>query len=156
MNKTLMNVLALSLTAFTVGRITAPSVTHLKIQPATDKIESKIGSVNGVPLMEGDLPKELGSRLYQVRMQEYEILNRQYKNFAFDSLVEKEAKDQNTTKQEYLKKVLSGIKEPSKSEVEQFAKNYNIDLKKDASLIERIKANIYKKYLCMKYMGTHL
>lgn len=143
MYKKIVPVLVLSVGSFLLGRAMAPKVSLLRLPDASVSSSSgKIGKINDLELTESDLPKELSSRLYQIRMQEHELLSKQFKSFVFDSLVSKSSAEKKVSRQDYLKELFSSVKEPSQSQVNEFAKKFNIDLSKDKSLVERIKAKL--------------
>jgi hypothetical protein len=143
MYKKIAPFLVLSVGSFLLGRAMAPKVSLIRLPDATVSSSSgKIGKINDLVLTESDLPKELSSRLYQIRMQEHELLSKQFKSFVFDSLVSKYSVEKKVSRQDYIKELFSSVKEPSQSQVNEFSKKFNIDLSKDKTLIERIKAKL--------------
>lgn len=119
-----------------------PSVVEMPYTQLSSDEGQLLGKINDFEVKEEDLQKEVLSRLYQVRSQEYELLNRQFRSVLFDVLSDKASKEKGIPKAEYLKKLLDGVKEPSSSEVQKFAKKFNIDLTKDKSLEARIKSKL--------------
>lgn len=142
--KKVVSVLAVTMAAAAVGYSVGSRSRVLEVpyKPMASEAGSLLGKINGTPIKEEDLQKEVLSRLYQVRSQEYEVLNKQFRSALFELLSEKEAKEKKVPKSEYIKGLLSSVKEPSQSEVQKFAKKYNIDLSKDKSLEQRIKAKL--------------
>jgi hypothetical protein len=106
-----------------------------------------LGKINGKLIKETDLQKEVISRLHQVRLQEYEIRFKHFKAILFETFVEKEANDKKLSKSDYMKKVLSEAKEPSKSDIQEFAKKYNLDIIKDKSIENRIKSKLKEDFI---------
>lgn len=133
---------------FIAGRTSVRKVSLLDVPVSTSNLEEgDIASIEGKVLTEYDLPKELSARLYQIRMQEYEILTKQFKNYAFDFFVDAESLKIKKSRRDYLKSILSYVKEPPLSDVEEFSKKYNIDTKKDPSLVEKIRSKLKEDLL---------